>query len=76
MSAPTTADPVYQQYLAEANAEIDAMLAQVSTPDPSPEIAPRPDPLLRVVIVALVAVAVFVLGMILLRGRRPVRAMA
>lgn len=77
MSSPATENPAYQQYLAEANAELDAMLAPASTPDPVPEVAAtRHDPLLKVVIVALVAVAVFVLGMILFRGRRPVRSMA
>jgi hypothetical protein len=76
MSAPATDNPAYQQYLAEANAEIDAMLAPASTPDPVSEAPARHDPLLKVVMVALVAVAVLVLGMILFRGRGPVRSMA
>jgi hypothetical protein len=76
MSAPATEARAYQQYLAEANAEIDAMLAPASTPEPVPEVATPPNPLLKAVIVALVAVAVFVLGMILFRGRGPVRSMA
>jgi hypothetical protein len=76
MSAPPTENAAYQQYLAEANAEIDAMLAPASTPDPVPEPALPTNTLVKVVIVALVAVGVFILGLILLRGRRPVRSMA
>lgn len=77
MTATPTRDPEYQRYLDEAQAEVDAMLAPATTPDPEPG-PPRvaADPLFKVVVVALVAVVVFVVGMLLFRGRRPVRSMA
>ena len=62
------------QYLAEANAELDAMLGEVgeveATPPPPAEAEPG---WLRWLVIAVVAVAVFVIGMVLLRGRRPTR---
>jgi hypothetical protein len=59
-------------YLAEANAELDAMLGEVgeveATPPPPAEAEPS---WMRWLVIAVVAVAVFVIGMVLLRGRRP-----
>ena len=64
----------YDQYLAEANAELDEMLA-TGTPDPKPEPLPQVNrSLVKVILVAVVAVVVFCIGVLLLRGgRRPQR---
>lgn len=63
----------YEQYLAEAHAELDEMLA-TGTPDPRPEALPQVNRgLVKVVLVAVVAVVVFCIGVLLLRGGRPRR---
>ncbi len=63
----------YDQYLAEAHAELDEMLA-TGTPDPKPEtVPPVTRGLVKVILVAVVAVVVFCIGVLLLRGRRPSR---
>ena len=70
MSAPRPEAGNRDQYLAEANAELDAMLGEVG------EIDAQPSPsrtLVQLVVVAVIAVAVLALGMLLLRGRRPRR---
>ena len=73
MSMPTEAK-AHDQYLAEANAELDAMLGEVGeldfTPPPAPD-AGASRSLMRLLIIAAVAVVVFALGVLLLRGRRP-----
>lgn len=77
MNPTQVQDPEYQRYLTDAQAEVDAMLAPSTTPDPAPTApAPAADPLLKVLIVAVIAVVVFVVGMLLFRGRRPIRSMA
>jgi hypothetical protein len=62
------------QYLAEANAELDAMLGEVGEVEAAP---PPPTEAghgwLRWLVIAVIAIAVFVIGMVLLRGRRPSR---
>lgn len=65
----------YDQYLAEANAELEDML-YTGTPDPVPEGPKPPTPEERAffkgVMVALIAVALLIIGAVLLRGsRRP-----
>lgn len=77
MSAPRPDVTTHDQYLAEANAELDAMLGDVGELDSTP---PRPAPSpgrswVQLIVIAVIAVAVFTLGMLLLRGRRP-RGMA
>ena len=62
------------QYLAEANAELDAMLGEVGEVEATPPPPAQAEPgWLRWLVIAVVAVAVFVIGMVLLRGRRPTR---
>jgi len=71
-SQPETA--VRDQYLAEANAELDALLGEVGelgSTRPG-ERAPSRG-WLRLIVIAAIAVAVFALGLLLLRGRRPNR---
>lgn len=74
MTALKTEAAVHEQYLAEAHAELDAMLGEVGELDatPEPERAPSRS-LLQVVVIALIAVAVFALGVLVLRGLRPRR---
>jgi hypothetical protein len=66
---------VHERYLAEAHQELDAMLGEVGTLEAEAE--PQPEPLRpnwgRILLVALATVVVLVVGMILLRGRRPAR---
>ncbi len=64
----------HDRYLAEANAELDAMLGEVGELDspPQPERAPGRS-WVRVMVVAAIAVTVFILGILLLRGRNPRR---
>lgn len=66
---------VHDRYLAEANAELDAMLGEVgeldSTPPPAEPVPGRT--WVHLVVIAVIAVAVFVVGVLLLRGRRPGR---
>jgi hypothetical protein len=62
------------QYLAEANAELDAMLGEVGEVEaPPPPPAEAEPSWMRWLVIAVIAVAVFVIGMVLLRGRRPAR---
>lgn len=77
MTAPQPEAAARNQYLAEANAELDAMLGEVgdldSTPPPSAQASERR--WVQLIVIAIIAVAVFALGILLLRGRRP-RGMA
>lgn len=74
MTAPLHEAATRDQYLAEANAELDAMLGEVGELDSAPPREPQPHPtFLRLVVVAVIAVAVFAIGLLLLRGRRPGR---
>jgi len=76
MSTPRPEVATHDRFLAEANAELDAMLGEVGELDATP--APEPAPgrsWLQLAIIAVIAVAVFALGVMLLRGRRP-RGMA
>ena len=76
MSNPQPEVATRDQYLAEANAELDAMLGEVGELDAS--LAPEPTPgrsWVQLVVIAVIAVVVFTLGVLLLRGRRP-RGMA
>ena len=72
MSIPQPEVGTRDQYLAEANAELDAMLGEVGELDSTP--APEPVPgrsWMKLVVIAVIAVAVFALGVLLLRSRRP-----
>jgi hypothetical protein len=74
MNTPATDTRVYDQYLAEANAELDAML-ETGTPEPE-AVPPAPDrSWAKLLLVGLIAVVLFCLGVALLRGRRPTRMM-
>jgi hypothetical protein len=74
MTLPKTEAAMRDQYLAEANAELDAMLGEVGEIEPTPPSMPAPArSLLRLVVIAVIAVAVFALGILLLRSRRPNR---
>ena len=74
MSAPRPEAGNRDQYLAEANAELDAMLGEVGEIDARPPSQPSPSRTwVQLVVVAVIAVAVLALGMLLLRGRRPRR---
>lgn len=66
---------VHDRYLAEANAELDAMLGEVGELDSTPPPAePAPGRTwVQFLVIAVIAVAVFALGILLLRGRRPGR---
>ena len=71
MTAPLSDTVTGDKYLAEANAELDAMLGEVGELE-----APPPPPgrrWVRLLVIAVIAVAVFVIGVLLLRGRRPAR---
>jgi len=68
MTAPQSETVTRDRYLAEAHAELDAMLGEVSTLDAPPQ-AERS--WVRLLILAAVAVVVFAIGVLLLRGRRP-----
>lgn len=71
MSLPKTETAMRDQYLAEANAELDAMLGEVGEIEPTPEPAPAPGrTVLQLVVIAVIALAVFAVGVLLLRGRR------
>ncbi len=73
MTAPQSETATRDLYLAQANAELDAMLGEVGHHDdatPPPEIGRS---WARLLVLAVIAVAVFVIGMVLLRGRRPAR---
>lgn len=71
MTAPQSETATRDQYLAQANAELDAMLGEVGHHDAPPPATERS--WARLLVIALIAVAVFVIGMVLLRGRRPPR---
>ena len=75
MMTPQPEVAVRDRYLAEANAELNAMLGEVgeldSTPPPAEPVSGRN--WLQLIVIAVIAVAVFALGMLLLRGRRPRR---
>lgn len=72
MSTPQPEVATHDRYLAEANAELDAMLGEVgeldSTPPP-PRNAGRS--WMQLLVIAAIALVVFVVGVMLLRGRRP-----
>jgi len=77
MTAPQPEAAARNQYLAEANAELDAMLGEVGDLDstPPPSAHPSERRWVQLIVIAIIAVAVFALGILLLRGRRP-RGMA
>ena len=69
MTAPQAEPSTRDQYLTEANAELDALLGEVGEIETSA--SPRAGRTwLRVVVVAVIAVAVLAIGVLLLRGRR------
>lgn len=72
MSSAQPEVATHDRYLAEANAELDAMLGEVgeldSTPPP-PERGGRS--WMQLLVIAAIALVVFVVGVMLLRGRRP-----
>jgi len=72
MTAPQSETATRDRYLAQANAELDAMLGEVGHHDapPPPETGRS---WARLLVIAAIAVAVFLIGMVLLRGRRPTR---
>ncbi len=70
-----TGTRTYEQYLAEANAELDEML-MTGTPDPKPEPPQVNRGLVKVILLAVVAVVVLCIGFLLLRGARPRRLAA
>ena len=72
MTVPQSETVVRDQYLAEANAELDAMLGEVGELDPPPP-PPANRHWVRLLVIAVIAVAVFAIGLLLLRGRRPSR---
>lgn len=82
MSTPVTQahDAEYQRYLTEAQAEVEAMLAQDTTPDPEPTSTREPSgPVLKVLVVAAIAGVVGVLVLmawLMFKGRRPARSIA
>jgi hypothetical protein len=69
MTAPRAEAATYDRYLADANAEVEAILGTVSEEEPATSSRPRTD-WTRLLLVALVAVVVFAIGLVLLRGRR------
>ena len=72
MTAPLTETASRDQYLAQANAELDAMLGEVGHHDaPSPPETGRSGA--RLLVIAVIAAAVLIIGIVLLRGRRPTR---
>lgn len=76
MSSMHAEDATREQYLAEANAELDAMLGEVGTIEATPEEPAHETPgWVRVLVVAAIAVLVFAVGVLLLRGGRRPRTM-
>jgi hypothetical protein len=71
MTMPQSETVIRDQYLAEANAELDAMLGEVGELDPPPPPANRN--WVRLLVIAVITIAVFAVGLLLLRGRRPGR---
>lgn len=69
MTAPKPETVTYDRYLAEANAEVEAILGTVSE-DEAAEPTRRETDWAKVILVALVAIVVFAIGLMLLRGRR------
>ncbi len=69
MSAPRAETLAHDRYLAEANAEVEAILGTVSEDQPAEPAQPGTD-WAKVILVALVAIVVFAVGLMLLRGRR------
>lgn len=82
MSTPVTqaCDAEYQRYLAEARAEVEALLAPDTTPDPEPVSIREPaGPVLKVLIIAAITGVVGVLVLmawLVFKGRRPARSIA
>jgi len=72
MTAPLSDTVTGDKYLAEANAELDAMLGEVGELEAPPP-APPGRRWVRLLVIAVIAVAVFAIGVLLLRGRRPAR---
>ena len=70
MMAPRREVLARDHYLAEANAELDAMLGEVGELDATPPERSRGRSWMQVVLIAVIAVAVLALGLLLLRGRR------
>ena len=72
MTAPQPDPIAREQYLAEANAELDALLGEVGEVEVPPQ--PRQERTwLRLVVIAVIAVALFAIGLVLMRGRKPGR---
>ena len=59
----------HDRFLAEANAELDAMLGEVGVVEPPPPPAAKRN-WVQLLLIAAIALAVLVIGMVLLRGRR------
>ena len=70
MTAPRREVPTRDHYLAEANAELDAMLGEVGELDTTPPERSQGRSWMQVVLIAVIAAAVLALGILLLRGRR------
>jgi hypothetical protein len=74
MSIPQSGVATHDQYLAEANAELDAMLGEVGELDSGFPLKPVPGrSWMQLVVVAVIAVAVFAVGVLLLRSLKPRR---
>lgn len=72
MTAPLSETVTRDKHLAEANAELDAMLGEVGVLEAPPPPAPGRR-WVRLLVIAVIAVAVFAIGVLLLRSRRPTR---
>ena len=74
MTTPQPEVATRDQYLAEANAELDALLGEVGELDSSPPPAPAPGRnWMQLVVIAVIAVVVFAVGILLLRSLKPRR---
>ena len=73
MTAPQPDPSAREQYLAEANAELDAMLGEVGKLECAAPAAAGANLACDSSVIAVIAVALFAIGMVLMRGRRPGR---